>query len=140
MSASPFYTLTYFPGCNKNICHIKIISEGTKEEIEEKMKILSPHSSQICDPFCQLEECENCIDQGCNENCGCFSDLSYSCYGFDQANRKEIHKQIKQNMRDFKDFVYECACIPDHFRINAWNKKEDFNKKSFVKLLQDKVF
>jgi len=124
------------PGCNKNIYHIKVVSEGSKDDIEHKLSnIVGDSLKQICDPFCELVECDNCID-GCNKSCGCFTNESSRCFGFDDREEESIHKKIKLS----KNFVNDCPCSRDHFKIDEWSSKEDFDKKEFIEELRGKVF
>ncbi len=126
------------PGCNKNIYHIKVVSEGSKDDVEQNLRDnVGDSLEQICDPFCELVECENCVDgDGCNKNCGCFTNDLSRCFGFDDSQEESIHKKIKLS----KNFVNNCLCSRDHFRIDEWSSKADFNKKEFIEEMRGKVF
>lgn len=129
---SAHYTLTFVPGCNKNIYYMKVVSEAsTKAEIEEKLhEIVGESLEQICDPFCE----EECFDNNGSEKCKCFMDKQ--CFGFDENDQASIHEKIKVS----KKFVYHCPCTRDHFRIDEWSSKAEFNKKNFLEELRSKVF
>ena len=138
---SSYYTLTFVPSNNKNIYYTKVIAKGSKEEVEKVMyDILDRPMVQMCDPFCELDDCEDCVDKGgCDEKCGCFTTANYKCYQFNKDEEEMIHKKINIS----KDFVYSFTLdsIPmrDHFRINEWTSKK-FNEKNFLKMMQTKIF
>lgn len=128
---SSYYTLTFVPGCNKNMYYIKLIFEGTKEEIEQKLHTIGgEYLQKICDPYCENSECFDCED--CNETCECF--LNEKCFAFDDEDL------LKDKINLHKDFVYGCQCRPNHFRIDEWETKNQFNKKTFIQFLRSKVF
>lgn len=134
---SSHYTLTFVPGCNKNIYYMKVVAEGTNDEIVKKLNdIVGDSLEQICDPFCEYEECEECLERedGCNKKCVCFNEEK--CFGFNESEERAIHEKIKIS----KDFVYYCQCRRDHFRIDEWRDKSQFNKKQFLNFLRSKVF
>jgi hypothetical protein len=85
---------------------------------------------KICDPFCEYFECDDCDE--CNEDCKCF--VNEKCFSID--NDELLNEKINLH----KDFVYECKCFPNHFRIDEWESKEQFNKKEFLEFLRSKVF
>ena len=72
---SAYYTLTFIPGCNKNIYHVKVIVEGTNDEVEKKFCDITGvshedvDSQRICDPF----NCFDCESFNCDEKCECLS-------------------------------------------------------------------
>ncbi len=134
------YTLTFVPSNSKNIYYTKIIAQGSKEEVEKVMSdILDRSLEQMCDPFCERDDCEDCVDNGgCNEKCGCFTTETYKCYQFYKGEEEIIHKKINIS----KDFVYSfvdpSTPMRDHFRINR--VVANFNEENFLKMIQSKIF
>jgi hypothetical protein len=124
------YTLTFIPGCNKNLYYSKVIFEGSKDEVEQKLFDIVGNSLKICDPFCEYFECFDCKE--CNEECKCF--VNEKCVAFDD---EEV---LNEKINLHKDFVYGCQCLPNHFRIDEWESKEQFNKKKFLRSMRSKVF
>jgi hypothetical protein len=138
------YTLTFVPSNNKNIYYTKVIAEGSKDKVEQVMfDIVGRPLEQMCDPFCEREDCEDCVDNGgCTDKCGCFTTKNYKCYQFYKGEEEMIHKKINIS----KDFVYSFVDpstptpMRDHFRINEWSSESKFNKKNFLKMIQSKIF
>jgi hypothetical protein len=146
-----YYTLTFIPGCNKNIYHVKVIVEGTNDEVEKKFCDITGvshedvDSQRICDPF----NCFDCESFNCDEKCECLSIKeetdeetkfkyleSYKCYRFNNLD-KIIYQKIKLS----KGFVDDCPCTIDHFRIDKWKSKDhfNFNKKKLIDIIRSQL-
>jgi hypothetical protein len=123
-----YYTLTFVPGCNKNLYYILVLSEGSKDEVEKVLSDLTSTDNledySLCNPFeCESEnfDFDKC-DRSCMKN---KSHKAYCFKDFDVSNIKKLSK----------NFVFKCCESMNHFRIDKWDSKSEFSKskKSFIK-------
>lgn len=124
-SVNSYYSLTFVPGCNKNIDYVKILySSDDEEKVKEFLSILINKDIKDikdfdCDPF-------ECFEEGCDGSCD--SRKVLRCNGcFD---RKKLLNQ--------KYFFEGCCSSDDHFRIDVWSSKNKYNKtkKDFIDEIQ----